>query len=170
MTKPTLYGVSGSRAIRSIWMAEELGVGNVQTYLASAYAGLSNTDLRPYKAAAKLQNFATVLKDVEGNYVASLRQVVGEVVTTTDPPSEEQIATIVSALGKPAEQGDHYAAAGQWVEALGEYIGVLNSQIGWSSEKSIAFVMDKYGSKLTSGGEIRTAMFVQMYLEQAYGG
>jgi hypothetical protein len=153
-----------------VWLAEELGVGNVQTYLASAYAGLSNTDLRPYKAAAKLHNYATVLKDTEGGYVASLKQVVGEVVVTTDPPSEAQIATIVTALGKPVEEGGHYAAAGEWIAAMGEYIGVLNSQIGWSPERSIGFVMEKYGSKLTADGELRTAMFVQMYLEGAYGG
>jgi fibronectin-binding autotransporter adhesin len=152
------------------WLVEELGESNVQTYLARAYPPSLNTDLRPYKAAARLRNFATIIKDTQGEHIAALTQVVNEFIATPIPPSEEQMALIVSALTEQPEEGTHYAAAGQWIEALVEYTGVLSTEIGWSSEKSVAFVMSKYGSRLTESGDIRAAMFVQMYIEESFGG
>ena len=62
------------------------------------------------------------------------------------------------------------ALAGQWIDALAEYTGILNSEIGWSGNKSVAFIMGKYGSGIRESGDLRTAMFVQTYLEQMFGG
>jgi filamentous hemagglutinin family protein len=152
------------------WLVDELGEGNVQTYLARAYPPSLNTDLRPYKAAARLRNFATIIKDTEGDQIAALTQVVNEFIETPDPPSEEQMALIVSALTDKADTGTHYALAAQWIDSLVEYVGVLNTEIGWTSEKSVAFVMKKYGSQLTEGDDMRAAMFVQIYMEESFGG
>jgi len=152
------------------WLIDELGEGNVQTYLARAYPPSLHTDLRPYKAAAKLQNFAAILKDPAGAHIAALSQVIGEVIQADVPPSPEQSAMIAQGFAEHVGDGTHYALAGQWIDALAEYTGTLNSEIGWSTDKSITFVMGKYGSGIIESGDLRTAMFVQTYLEQAFGG
>ena len=152
------------------WLVDELGESNVQAYLARAYPPSLHTDLRPYKAAARLQNFAAILKDPAGAHIAALSQVIGEVIQADVPPSPEQSAMIAQSFAEHAGDGTHYALAGQWIDALAEYTGTLNSEIGWSTDKSIAFVMGKYGSGIIESGDLRTAMFVQTYLEQAFGG
>jgi hypothetical protein len=152
------------------WLVDELGESNVQTYLARAYPPSLNTDLRPYKAAARLQNFAAILKDPGGAHIAALSQVINEFIQVDAPPTEEQLAMIAQSFADHAGDGTYYAAAGQWTNALKEYIGVLNSEIGWPDDRSVVFVMRKYGSSIRESSDLKTAMFVQTYLEQAFGG
>ena len=76
------------------------------------------------------------------------------------------MASIISALTEQPEEGTHYAAAGQWIEALMEYAGVLSTEIGWSSERSVDTIMDKYCRELTR----ETKIFVLLYLEESFGG
>jgi hypothetical protein len=55
------------------------------------------------------------------------------------------------------------------MDALTEYVSILSTEIGWSADKSVTFVVRKYGSKLEEGGDIKTSMFVQMHLERTFG-
>jgi hypothetical protein len=91
--------------------------------------------------------------------VAALVAVVGEFVKEP-PPSEEQIALIKSALLQHRGDGTHYDRAGEWLDALATYVSTLNTGLGWFSERSIGFVMSRYGSEL----DMTSAMFVEMYL------
>ena len=163
------------------WLAEELGLCQndepgedenqcqeiTQAYLANAF--LHATDLRPYQAAVELRNLVAILHDSEGTRIAALTRVVNEFVSPDAPPNNEQMASIAGALSSHQNDGTHYASAGQWLDALVEYVGILQRDIGWSADESVAFVMGKYGSPITEAGDINVTAYVQMRLEGVSG-
>ena len=85
------------------------------------------------------------------------------------PPSPEQFASIAQAFEGHDNDGTHYATAGQWLDALSEYVLILNSQIGWPIEESVEFVMGKYSTPITEEGNISVIAFIQLYLESTGG-
>ena len=163
------------------WLGEELGLCEgdqqgeddnqcqeiTQAYLAGAF--LQASDLRPHQAAAQLRDLAELLHDTEGSRIAALGQVINEFAQPDLPPSPEQFASIGQSFTLHVNDGTHYATAKQWLDGLVEYTMLLISEIGWSSEDSIAFVMSKYGPTVTEGGNISTIAFIQIYLEGSAG-
>ncbi|MHC4728383.1 MAG: hypothetical protein ACYS17_14275, partial [Planctomycetota bacterium] len=159
------------------WLGEELGLCEgdqqgedenqcqeiTQAYLAGAF--LQASDLRPHQAAAQLRDLAELLHDTEGSRIAALGQVINEFAQPDLPPSPEQFASIGQAFTLHVNDGTHYAVARQWLDALGQYTMLLVSEIGWSSEDSVAFVMSKYGPTVTEAGNISVIAFIQMHLE-----
>jgi hypothetical protein len=133
------------------WLTEELGV---PMYLAIAYQPTLNTDLRPYKAAEKLKEKAEILKDEGGLRVAALVEIVIKSLEK-GPVTVEQIRENKS--------------AGQWLDALAEYVRILNTEIGLSADKSVDVAMAKYGRDLRPGGEQRVAEWVRRYVKPAGG-
>jgi hypothetical protein len=101
--------------------------------------------------------------------MAALGQVINEFAQPNLPPTPEQFASIGQAFSQHVNDGTHYASAKQWLDALGEYTMLLISEIGWSSEDSIAFVMGKYGPTVTEAGNISVIAFIQMHLEGTMG-
>jgi filamentous hemagglutinin family protein len=160
-----------------LWLAQELGLCEgdeqredgyrcqeiTQAYLAGAF--LQSTDLHPYQAANRLRGFVEILHDTDGIRIAALIRVINEFVLSPAPPSDEQMDSIAEVFAQHSNDGTHYAAAGQWLDALSEYVAILNSEIGWPADESIAFVMGKYGTAITEAGEVSVAAFVQIHLE-----
>ncbi|GAI24948.1 unnamed protein product, partial [marine sediment metagenome] len=142
------------------WLAEELGEETIRRmYLVDAY--LHSTDLRPYKAAARLMNLAAILEDANSMELSASAAVVGKFVE--EPlPFEEQINPFKSALLKYHGDGTLYDRI-EWLDALATYVSILNTEIGWSSERSIGFVMRKYCSEL----DMTSVTFVEMYLNRS---
>ena len=134
-----------------------------QAYLAGAF--LQATDLKPYQAVARLRDLVEILHDVDGSRVAALVQVINEFSQPDAPPSPEQFASIAQAFETHVNDGTHYATAKEWLNTLTEYVTILNTEIGWQPEESIAFVMGKYGTAITESGDIGVMAFVQMQLE-----
>ncbi|MBC8470902.1 MAG: filamentous hemagglutinin N-terminal domain-containing protein [Planctomycetes bacterium] len=163
------------------WLGEELGLCEgdqqgedenqcqeiTQAYLAGAF--LQASDMRPHQAAAQLRDLAELLHDTDGSRIAALDLVINEFAQPNVPPSPEQFASIGQAFTLHVNDGTHYAAASQWLAALGEYTMLLISEIGWSSDDSIAFVMGKYGPAVTEDGGISVIAFIQMHLEDIIG-
>jgi len=163
------------------WLGEELGLCEgdqqgeddnqcqeiTQAYLAGAF--LQASDMRPHQAAAQLRDLAELLHDTDGNRISALGQVINEFVQPNLPPSPEQFASIGQAFTLHHNDGTHYASAKQWLDALGEYTMLLISEIGWSSDDSVAFVMGKYGPTVTEAGNISVIAFIQMHLEDFAG-
>ncbi|HUW19630.1 MAG TPA: hypothetical protein VMW16_10040, partial [Sedimentisphaerales bacterium] len=150
------------------WLAAEFNEPEIQTYVADAYPQMLSTDLRPYKAAERLRNWALMLEDTEGTQVAALAQAVSEVVPPDQPPDELQMAELARRFAEHVGDGTHYALARQWLDALTEYVGILNTEIGWAADRSVTFAVRKYASGL--GEDVRVPMFVQMHLERTFGG
>ena len=102
-------------------------------------------------------------------YVADFVRVVDEFVQPDVPPSPEQFSSIAEAFALHENDGTHYATAMQWLDALTEYMIVLNTDIGWPADESIAFVMGKYGAPVTEAGQVSAIAFIQMHLENSSG-
>jgi hypothetical protein len=140
------------------WLAGELGIPEetIQVYLADAF--FYSTAMQPCDACARLNNAATILEDAEGTNIAALAQVVNEFVAPDAPITPEQMASIASAMASP-EVGTHYATAAQWLDALAEYVGILNTEMGFSVSESIAFV-SKYVTPIAEGDNASLAGYV----------
>jgi len=131
------------------WLIKELGEGNVQKYLARAYQPTLNTDPRPYKAAARLKDLTEILKDEGGLRVAALVEIVTKSLEK-GPVTVEQIR--------------ENKAAGEWLDALAEYVSILNTEIGLTADESVKVAMIRYGRDLRPGGEQKIANWVIKYI------
>ena len=79
------------------------------------------------------------------------------------------MALIAAAFSEHRDDGTYYAAAGQWVDALVEYVGILITEMGWSADEAIALVMDKYGAPIIWSDEASLTAYVAARLA-ALGG
>ena len=134
------------------WTADELGIGEETMQIWVIYALASNRDTQPCDTCAKLKQAATVLQDAEGIHVAALAQVINEFASSTAPPSGEQMALIANAISNNIDADSHYAAAGKYLDALTEYVGILNSEMNFSTEESIMFAAENYVLRLGGSG------------------
>jgi hypothetical protein len=159
---------SGCPALMA-WTAAELGVneGRIQVQIANALA--SSMGIQPCDACAGLKQAATILQDAEGTHIAALGQVINEFASSTAPPSEEQMTSIANAIAQNVGAANQYAAAGEYINALAKYVGVLNSQMGYTTDEAIQLVTDKYVGPLGQGQNAGLAAYVAARLA-ALGG
>ena len=85
------------------------------------------------------------------------------------PFTDEQAALIADAFSEHSDDGTYYAAAAQYIDALAEYISLLNTRLNYSPTDAIEFVMSKYGGLITESENTNLAVFVQMQLEKLGG-
>ncbi len=143
-------------------LAAELGVDEENLQISIANAFISSTNIQACKVAAGLMNAADTLKDPDGSGVASLEQVINEFITEGAPVSEEQMTLIAAAFADHTGDSTHYAAAGQWLDALVKYVSILTNDMGFSAEDATAFVMDKYGAAINDSDD---ASLLVAYIE-----
>lgn len=144
------------------WLAAELGIEEQNLQISVANAFISSTNLQACDMAAGLMSAAKILNDTDGTVVAALEQVVNEFLTEGAPASEEQMTLIAAALADHAGDGTYYAAAGQWLDALVKYVGILTNEMGFSAEDATAFVMDKYSASIKDSDD---ASILVAYIE-----
>ena len=151
------------------WTAAELGIdgGALQIRIASGLA--SGMAIQACDACEGLKQAATVLQDPEGTHIAALAQVVNELASNTAPPTEEQMASIASAIALNVGADNQYAVAGKYLDALAKYVGILSNQMGFSTAESIQLATDKYVGPLAEGQNAGVAAFVAARLA-ALGG
>ncbi|HEW79365.1 MAG TPA: hypothetical protein ENH34_05315 [Phycisphaerales bacterium] len=158
--------VEGGCPALMVWLAEEIGVPeeDIQIYVANIFA--LSSDIQPCEICARLKDSATILEDADGTKMAALAQVVNEFVQPSAPPSEEQMALIGQALARYRDisDGTHYAAAGQWLDALVEYVGILTTEIGLPEDEAVTLVANKYVVPAIEDGDASLIMFVQVRL------
>ena len=151
------------------WVAEELATDerNIQVWIANSLA--STRDIQPCDACEELKEAATILKDADGTRVAALGQVVSQFASSDAPPTEEQMASIAGAIANDIEGNIQYAAAGEYLDALATYVGILNNQLGFSADESVQFASENYVQKLVEGENMAVAAYVAARLA-ALGG
>lgn len=151
------------------WAASELGVdeGAIQIGIANALA--SGMAIQPCDACEGLKHAATILQDTEGTHVAALAQVVNELASNTAPLTEEQMTSIANVIAMNVGADNQYAVAGQYLDALAQYISVLTNQMGFSPAESMQLTTDKYVGPLAEGQNAGVAAFVAARLA-ALGG
>jgi filamentous hemagglutinin family protein len=160
--------ISGCPALMT-WVAQELGVDKrmVQIWMVNTMASIR--DIQPCDTCASLRRAATILQDAEGIHTAALAQVINEFASSTAPPSGEQMALIANAIASNIEGDNHYARAGKYLDALTEYVGILNIEMNFSAEESIAFAADNHISRLSESADVGVAAYIAARLA-ALGG
>jgi filamentous hemagglutinin family protein len=157
--EPITIEVSGCPALIK-WVAEELGTGerNVQIWMMNALA--SAKDIQPCDACSSFKSAATILQDADGTRVAALAQVISQFASSTAPPTEEQMASIANAIANDVEGNRQYAAAGEYLDALVEYVGILTNEMGFTADEAVQFATDNYLQNLVEGENMSVASFV----------
>jgi filamentous hemagglutinin family protein len=178
---PYIYPAPGLDGIRAVevkvsgcpalvkWAAEEIGIDQrlVQIWVANSLA--STGDIQPCNACQELKNAAKILQDANGAHIAALARVINEFASSTAPPTEEQMAAIKDAITRNTDEDSHYAVANEYLDALAAYVGVLSSEMGFSTVESVQIVTDKYISRLTQDQNVGVAAFLAASLA-ALGG
>jgi hypothetical protein len=157
--EPVELATSGCPALVK-WTAAELGADQktIQVWVADSLA--SGRDMQPCDACAGLKTAAAILQDADGSHMAALAQVINELASSTAPPTEEQMASIADAIANNTDADSHYAAAGEYLDALAKYVGILNGEMGYSAGESIQFATDNYVGQLTEGENVGLAAYV----------
>jgi len=166
--EPVTIEVSGCPALVK-WAAAELGTDErmIQVWMASALA--SARDIQPCNTCADLKAAATTLQDAGGTRLAALAQVINEFASSDAPPTEEQMASIADAIANDIEGNVQYAAAREYLDALAAYIGILNTEMGFSTVDSMQLATDNYVAPLAEGDNVGVAAYVAARLT-ALGG
>jgi len=151
------------------WVAEEIGIDQrmVQIWITNSLA--STGDIQPCDACAGLKKSAQILQDTNGSHIAALALVVSEFASSNTPPTEEQMASIADAIARNTDEDSYYAVAGEYLDALVTYIGILRNDMGFSAAESVQFVTDKYVGRLAQGDNVGVATFIAASLA-ALGG
>jgi hydrogenase maturation factor HypF (carbamoyltransferase family) len=131
-------------------VAKELGVdeGSIQIGVANSLA--SSKEIQPYNRFSRLRKVAAILRDTGGVYMNALAQVISEFASSTVPPTEEQMAAIANAISSNAGANNQYALAGQYLDALAEYVSILR-ELGFSGDAAVQLAMNNYIQNLTEG-------------------
>ncbi|MHC4203396.1 MAG: Ig-like domain-containing protein [Planctomycetota bacterium] len=162
------FEISGCPALVS-WAAAELGIDESMMQIWAVNTLASSLNIQPCDACEKLKNMAGILRDDGGTRIAALAQVVGEYASSTAPPTPEQMASVADVISRNAQANNHYAAAGEYLDAIVAYVGILNNELAFSTEESIMFAVDKYVAPLAEDENAGLAAFIAARLT-ALGG
>ena len=150
------------------WLAEEIGIPaeQIRVYIGNMFA--YSTDIQPCEACARLKDTSLILEDAEGARIAALGRVVSEFAATAAPPSAEQMALITSAFAAHRRDGTYYASAGEWIDALAEYVGIMSTELEFSARESVVFA-EKYVQPIAEAGDASVIGYVQARLSALSG-
>jgi VCBS repeat-containing protein len=159
LAEPIDIEVTGCPALVQ-WAAAELGtdVKKVQIWVAGALASPGN--IQPCNACGDLKQAAAILQDADGSRVAALAGLINEFASSDAPPTEEQMASIADAIANDIEGNVQYAAAGEYLDALAKYVGILNSGMGFTADEAVQFATDNYVDNLVEAENIGVAAYV----------
>jgi filamentous hemagglutinin family protein len=101
------------------------------------------------ETCARFISSAKTMVDASDTGVAALGKVISQFVRPDVPITEENMASVNQVLALHAEDDTYYAAAGEWLDALVQYVGILNNEIGWSAEDAMMFAIEKHGTAET---------------------
>lgn len=148
------------------WVAGELGIkeSNIEIWMTNALA--SSRDIQPFETYERLRMAAVILMDSAGSHIQALTQVINEFASSTAPPTEEEMASIADAIARNAGADNHYGVAEEYLNALAEYISILNSEMGFSMNEAVEFVTAKYVDQLAVRGNPNVAAYVKSRLAE----
>jgi len=70
------------------------------------------------------------------------------------------MASIADAIANDVEGNRQYAAAGEYLDALAEYVGILTNEMGFTADEAVQFATDNYLQNLVEGENMSVASFV----------
>ena len=162
------FDISGCPALVK-WAAAELGIDERMMQIWTVNALASSRDIQPCDACERLKGVAAILRDDGGTRIAALAQVVGEFASSTAPPTDEQMASVADVIARNSQAYNHYATAGEYMDALVVYVGILRTDLNFSAEESVMFAVDNYVVPLAENQSAGLAVYVAARLA-ALGG
>ena len=162
------FDISGCPALVK-WVASELGIDERMMQIWTVNALASSRDIQPCDACERLKGVAAILRDDEGTRIAALAQVIGEFAPSTAPPTDEQMAFVADAIQRNSQAYNNYATAGEYLDALVVYVGILSNDLNFSAEESVMFAVDNYVAPLAENQSVGLAAYVAARLA-ALGG
>jgi len=151
--------ISGCPALTT-WAAKELRIDEGATQISIAGSMASAASIPPCDACARLRKSAGILRDYTGVYITALSAVLNEFASSDAPLSEEQNAAITVAIAGGAEGNTEYALAKEYLDALADYVAILNNEMNLSTTDSTEFVLNKYIEPLIEKENINVATFL----------
>ena len=151
--------VSGCPALTK-WAAKELGINGGTAQISFAGSPASAAGIPPCDACAGLKRSAAILRDYSGVHIAALSGVINEHASSVVPLTEEQEAMITVAIADGAENNAEYALAEEYLDALADYVAILNNGMNLSAADSTEFVLNKYIEPLIENENTNLAPFL----------
>ncbi len=151
------------------WVAQELGIDPESIDIGVPNSLASAKDIDPYERFARLRAAAMLLQDAGGEYINALAQVVLEFASSTAPPTEEQMASIADAMVRNAGANNQYALAGEYLDALAEYVSIVSGEMGFTQEQAVQLATERYVIGLTESDNPAVGAYVAARLA-AMGG
>ena len=74
--------------------------------------------------------------------------------------SNRNKANIVAGIASHTNDDTQYAAAGQWLDAMAQYVGILNNELGYSKAESVAMA-GKYIAPATAKGNAALTAYIE---------
>ena len=153
-------------------VSSELGVTKetIQVSIGAAFA--TSVNIQPCESLAKCVNAAAILRDEGGVRMAAIKELFEELAPADAPFTPVMAAEIVTKLAEHVNDGTHYAAAAEYLDAFVEYIRILDDEMGSPMGDSRGFVMEKYGSNILENDNSNIAAFLIICLENTgtFGG
>jgi hypothetical protein len=162
------FEISGCPALVK-WAAAELGIDERMMQIWAVNTLASSRDIQPCDACARLKGVAAILQDAEGTHIAALAQVIDEFASSTAPPTAEQMASVADAIQRNSKALNYYATAGEYLDALVAYVGILSNDMSFSPEEAVMFAVDNYVAPLAENQGAGLAAYVAARLS-ALGG
>lgn len=160
--------ISGCPALTK-WAAKELGIGGGTAQISVADSPALGTSIPPCDACAGLRRAAGILRDYSGTHIVALSGVINEFASGDAPLSEEQDAAITAAIAGGAEGNTEYALAKEYLDALADYVAILNYEMDLSAADSTEFVLNKYIAPLAEDEKVGLATFLAAKLTTPAG-
>ena len=130
------------------WLASEVGATADEVQLQFASTMDYSTGTHPCNSCSRLKDAAAILADENGARIEALAKVVNGTVSAPGPITEEQMAVIAANFAEHTGDGTYYAQAGEWIDALAAYVAVLNKELRYSPDQSLALANKYYGPQL----------------------
>ena len=153
------FDISGCPALVK-WAAAELGIDERTMQIWTVNALASSRDIQPCDACEKLKGVAAILRDDGGTRIAALAQVIGEYAPSTAPPTDEQMASVADAIQRNSQAYNNYTTAGEYVDALVVYVGILSTDLNFSPEEAVMFAVDNYVAPLAENQSVGLAAYI----------
>ena len=142
------------------WASAELGIDERMVQIWTVNSLASSQDIQPCDACEKLKGVAAILRDDGGARIAALAQVIDELASNTAPPTPEEMSSVADAISRNSQAYNHYATAGEYLDALVVYVGILNNDLNFSAEESVMFAVDNYVAPLAENQSAGLAAYV----------
>jgi hypothetical protein len=162
------FDISGCPALVK-WAASELGIDERTMQIWTVNALASSRDIQPCDACERLKGVAAILRDDGGTRIAALAQVIGEYAPSTAPPTDEQMASVADAIQRNSQAYNNYATAGEYLDALVAYVGILSNDLNFSAEESVMFAVDNYVVPLAENQSVGLAAYIASRLADLGG-